>query len=56
MIDEEERAAVCVHHARGGLDDEVQQPVEIALGNQRFRDFENTAESLDALLELVHDI
>ena len=53
-IDEEQRAAVGLDHPRRGVDDQLQQPIEIALGDERFRDVEDPSELLDALLKPVH--
>ena len=53
-IDEEQRAAVGLDHPRRGVDDQLQQPIEIALGDERFRDVEDASELLDALLKPVH--
>jgi len=36
------------------VDDQLQQPIEIALGDERFRDVEDPSELLDALLKPVH--
>jgi PAS domain S-box-containing protein len=53
-VDEEERAAIGVDHARGGVHDELEQAIEIALRDQRLGDIEDATQLFDALLKLVH--
>ena len=53
-VDEEQGAAVGFDDARAGVDDQLEQPVEVPLGDEGFGDLENPAELLDALLQPVH--
>src|SRR5207248_8111563 len=53
-VDEEERAAIRLHDAGRGQDDELEQAIEIALGDQRLRDVEDAAELPHPFLEPVH--
>jgi hypothetical protein len=54
VVDEEERAAVGLHHPGGGADDQLQQTIEVALGDQRLRNIEDSSELLDPLAKLLH--
>jgi hypothetical protein len=54
MIDQEERAAVGLDNLRSGLDDQAQQPVQVALRDQRLSGLEDSGELAKSLLLTIH--
>src|SRR5439155_3997730 len=53
-IDQEQGAAVRFHHAGRRLDDQLQQAIEVALGDQRLGRIEDAAELPHPLFKTVH--